>query len=546
MGIVQLLARQRAGGVVLQPIAVLIVPTSIGRGSSVSLLSAREELPFLSKSDRVPSAVLGSQGRLGAPFTRACKRGARNGLDSSRTARADASSIGNNAAVVQALGAARMHGEVHEVVGNVEARGTFVADVIEIWLALGKETRVHKFALGQQDEPVEESDNVGARLVDGEDDSPLVVLGHCDKAFNHIVGIVGVQSTSRFVEEEDGGTGDQLASNPDSSFLSSRDSTAVSFLGADKGVSDMVNAQLFLDLGNSLFLGSAAHVARKSQKRAVENRLVNGERRQHGVFLINKSNHVLVFGVVNLFTINVEISANDAALVLSSKDIQERRLSSARGAHNGSDFSRLADALDARQNLLAVEGVGDILKVEGRWLVIDHELGALVVGILQANRSIVQPAAGKIPCSNNDGSQEKRTAANHAGNEGSVDLLDGAVVAWHLRLVQAFTRLAVEEDAGVSDQADDEVVHFGLLESTVMSTAALLRAFEPAGALDRLVQKVGKVERAIFAAHHAARDAAAADVVAFVRSRVLVAGILGTRGAIGQVAVEGLDLVDPD
>lgn len=79
-----------------------------------------------------------------------------------------------------------------------------------------------------------------------------------------------------------------------------------------------------------------------------------------------------------------------------------------------------------------------------------------------------------------------------------------------------------------------------------MGAATLLGAFESAGTFDCLVQKIGEVERAIFATHHTAGNAATADVVAFVRSAVLIIGILGTRRAIRQMAVEGLNLVDPD
>lgn len=79
-----------------------------------------------------------------------------------------------------------------------------------------------------------------------------------------------------------------------------------------------------------------------------------------------------------------------------------------------------------------------------------------------------------------------------------------------------------------------------------MGTTALLRTFESARAFDCLVQKVGKIERAIFTAHHTAGNAAAADVIAFVGSGVLRIGILSTRRAIRQMAVKGLNLIDPD
>ena len=103
---------------------------------------------------------------------------------------------------------AGMHRQVDEVVGNVESRGARVADVVEVVLAFVEGSAVDCAALCKQDELIEQCDDVGTRLVNGEDDSAVVRLDKVDKTFNHVEGVVCIETGSRFVQEEDAWAGD--------------------------------------------------------------------------------------------------------------------------------------------------------------------------------------------------------------------------------------------------------------------------------------------------------------------------------------------------
>ena len=89
-----------------------------------------------------------------------------------------------------------MHGEIDEVVCDVETWGTGMADLVKVFLTLGEGTGVDHFAFCEEDELVEESCDVGSRLMDCKDDGAVEVSCQGDKTFNHIIRIIGVQSRS--------------------------------------------------------------------------------------------------------------------------------------------------------------------------------------------------------------------------------------------------------------------------------------------------------------------------------------------------------------
>jgi len=48
--------------------------------------------------------------------------------------------------------------------------------------------------LGEENETIEESDDVGTRLMDGEDDGSVVVASESDEGFDDVEGIEGVET----------------------------------------------------------------------------------------------------------------------------------------------------------------------------------------------------------------------------------------------------------------------------------------------------------------------------------------------------------------
>ena len=94
-------------------------------------------------------------------------------------------------------------GQDDQIIGNIEARRAAIADAIKVYLACVKRSRVYRPALGEENQAVKEGDNVGSRLVNGEDDGSLVSLGQGHETFDDIVGIEGIQATGGLVEEED-------------------------------------------------------------------------------------------------------------------------------------------------------------------------------------------------------------------------------------------------------------------------------------------------------------------------------------------------------
>ena len=61
-------------------------------------------------------------------------------------------------------------------------------------MTLGQFAGIDNFALSKKNQLIEHGDNVAARLVDGEDNSAVVVTSEGDKALHNIVGVVGVQA----------------------------------------------------------------------------------------------------------------------------------------------------------------------------------------------------------------------------------------------------------------------------------------------------------------------------------------------------------------
>jgi len=69
-------------------------------------------------------------------------------------------------------------------------------------LTLAKFARVDKFPRSQEQELIKESDNIASRLVDGEDDSAVVVACEGYKTFHYVEGVVGIEATGWLVQEE--------------------------------------------------------------------------------------------------------------------------------------------------------------------------------------------------------------------------------------------------------------------------------------------------------------------------------------------------------
>ena len=112
-----------------------------------------------------------------------------------------------------------VHCQVDEVVGNIEPRRTRVADVVEVVLAFVEGSAVDCAALCEQDELIEQCDDVGAGLMDGEDDSAVVRLDEVDQTFNHVERVVRIKTGSRFVQEKNAWAGDEFTRDADSALL---------------------------------------------------------------------------------------------------------------------------------------------------------------------------------------------------------------------------------------------------------------------------------------------------------------------------------------
>lgn len=105
-------------------------------------------------------------------------------------------------------------------------------------------------------------------------------------------------------------------------------------------------------------------------------------------------------------------------------------------------------------------------------------------------------------------------------------MFHGPRVSRYICFVQALSRLAVQEDTFVPENALDQVIHGGFLElAAVIRTATDGRHRREGGrTLDGLVKKISDVNRALFSTEHAARNALAPDILAFVVSAVPVVG----------------------
>lgn len=90
--------------------------------------------------------------------------------------------------------------DVDEVVGNIVPLWARVACLLEMSLRLARFTRVHQLTLAEQDKPVEQSDNVGLRLVNSEDHRSIVLLCQSLERFNDIVRVVRVESCQTLVK----------------------------------------------------------------------------------------------------------------------------------------------------------------------------------------------------------------------------------------------------------------------------------------------------------------------------------------------------------
>ena len=136
-------------------------------------------------------------------------------------------------------------------VGNVEPRWTRVVDTLEIVITFRSVTRVDQFAVGQEDQLVEEGDDVAARLMDGEDDCAVVVSCKRDQTVHHAQGVVRVQSTSRFVEEEDRRASDKLACDGHPSLFTTRDRSP-GYKTSEEGPKSAMQYSLELPMNMSL------------------------------------------------------------------------------------------------------------------------------------------------------------------------------------------------------------------------------------------------------------------------------------------------------
>jgi hypothetical protein len=81
-----------------------------------------------------------------------------------------------------------------EIICDVETRRARPSDLGEVRLALIRLARVYELSARKEDEFVEESDDVGAGLVDRKDHGTLVRPRELYKRFDDVEGVVRVES----------------------------------------------------------------------------------------------------------------------------------------------------------------------------------------------------------------------------------------------------------------------------------------------------------------------------------------------------------------
>lgn len=447
------------------------------------------------------------------------------------------------------MNGAGVHCQVNKIVGNVEARRTRVANVVEVGLAVAEGTGVDGSALGEKNQLVEKCNNVGARLMDGEDDGSVIRLDEVNKTFNNVESVEGIETTGGLVEEENTGAGDKLASDANSAFLTTRDTAAVAFFGPDKLVADVVNTELSFNIFNLLQLRSEAHLLRQTEHGAIENGLMDSQSREHGIILIDKANDASELVVWNFLSVDQEVADDGTALVLSSQNIEEGGFASTRSTHNSHELARMNGTLNVCEDLLALESIRDVFEIETGGFVVGEESSVQVVLVVrEVDRTVLCLSAREEPDNEDDSDNEQSTASDDAGNERCVYLLDRSFIARDICDVQTLSRVALERDAVVSENVGNEVVHgrFRELAAIRSATAFGRDRCEASGTLDVFFQKVSDVNRVGLATEHATGDAAAFDVLAMVRCRVAVGFGFGGPGTGIEGAVERLLLIDPD
>ena len=358
------------------------------------------------------------------------------------------------------MNSAGMHCQVNKIVGNVEARRTRVADVVKVGLAVPKGTGVDSPALSEKHELVKKRNDVGARLMDGEDDGSVVRLDEVNKTFNDVEGVESIETTGRLVKEEDAGTGDKLASNTDSAFFTTRDAATIAFFRTDELVADVVDTELSFNIFNLLQLGSEAHLLGQTKHGAIENGLVDSQGGQHGIILIDKANNTSELVVRNLLSVDQEVADDGTTLVLSSQNIQEGSLASTRSPHDGHELARMNGTLNVCEDLLAFESVRDVFEVETGGLVIGEQSSVQIVLVVgEVDGTVLCLSAREEPDNEDDSDNKQSTTSNDASDQRRVDLLDRSLVTRDVCDVQTLSRVALESDAVVAEDVGNEVVH---------------------------------------------------------------------------------------
>jgi len=140
-----------------------------------------------------------------------------------------------------------------------------------------------------------------------------------------------------------------------------------------------------------------------------------------------------------------------------------------------------------------------------------HELGSFVIPDLYVTlvgllvRDIIEPTT--------NGNQKQNHARDDYGNEECVVGRYGAFEAGNLANVETLARVAVEEDVGVAEETENEVIHSRLIKVAVVG-AVTLESCRALKALVRIVtvKKPGQVNTFIAATEKFAGNALAGDV----------------------------------
>lgn len=190
--------------------------------------------------------------------------------------------------------------------------------------------------LPEEEEVIEASKGLGRRGVDdGGDGEPLVPSDTGEEGAHFETGGT-IQTGGGFIEEEDGGFGDEFHANVYTLPLTAGDTT--SLLVSDDGVHDVGETEILDGLEDLLLLPTSAPFDGQTTHGGVSDDITDGEFPDHDVLLRDKADELTVVLETTGTAVNVDMAGGTSSLTGEEGD--EGGLTGARGAHDGAGSTR--------------------------------------------------------------------------------------------------------------------------------------------------------------------------------------------------------------